>query len=110
MLVVRFSFNDDRYNKPGEGKCWEMWSSHLPNEGPYCMKLLDHDENHEGGGMVWAEEPQVEIDTARRFLAAYRRIPNSGHAITLTADGVVMTLKAFEASVLFLGVSMHGDG
>lgn len=97
------------YEKAGEGKCWEQFLHEL-SDSPYCHKDEAHDGDHEGYGVRWTEEPQVDVDTATRFLKAYRRIPNQNHEIWLNHDGTVtMTLRGLEAAVRFLGVMPSSD-
>lgn len=108
LLSMRYD-PGERYRSAGEDKCWEMFHPELGG-GPHCAKDLGHEDAHQGNGLSWAEEPQVDAETAKRFLGAYYRIPNSNHEITLNHDGTVaMTLRGLEAAVRFIGLNMHGD-
>jgi len=99
----------ERLASAGEGKCWEIFHPGL-KISPYCVEELDHEQDHKGFGLRWTEEPQVDAETAERFLKAYRAIPNSYHEIKLNHDGTVsMTLRGLEAAVRFIGVNMYGD-
>lgn len=74
--------------------------------GPHCRKDIDHEEPHEGFGLRWREEPQVDAETALRFLKAYQSIPNANHQIELGHDGMVtMTLGGLEAATRFIRIS-----
>lgn len=60
--------------------------------------------------MTWDKECLATAEQARKFLACYRAVPNSNHAIWLNDDGTVgMTLAGFSAATRFIGLSMHGD-
>lgn len=99
----------EQYDRAGEGKCWELWHAGVRN-GPYCQEDADHEGWHKGGGMVWPLPSGATTDVAARFLAAYRRIPNSFHEIVLRDDGWIEgTLCGFERAVLFNNVGVSLD-
>lgn len=107
---MRFSFDDERYDRAGEGKCWEMFHEELRGHSPYCGLDADHGGLHKGHGLLWEKQPDVPIENVKKFLAYYRRIPNSGHDITLRDDGrVEMSLRGFQAATLFINVRDSGD-
>lgn len=107
--MTRFQFSNASYDKAGEGKCWELWHAGV-NQSPRCELDLDHEGDHKGNGMSWPKEPAVDAEAATKFLAYYRRIPNTNHEIVLLDDGTVhMTLRAFWATTAFLGVMPSSD-
>lgn len=78
--------------------------------GPYCRKDAGHDDSHRGNNLTWPCEPQVDAETAQRFLNAYRRIPNGTEGIVLNDDGTAtLTLVGLEAAVRFVRVSYIDD-
>lgn len=107
---MRFSFSDNRYNEPHNGKCWEMFHADIRN-GPYCaFKELGHDGVHEGNGMRWEHESHATAEQASKFLACYRAIPNSHHEIWLNDDGTVgMSLSGFASATRFIHVGYGSD-
>lgn len=105
---MRFSYTTGSggfdHNAGNESKCWEMFHPEV-RSGPVCSKDVGHEEPHEGSGIRWREEPQVDTETALRFLKAYRSIPNSYHEIELGHDGMItVTLRGLEAATRFISV------
>lgn len=99
----------EQYNRTGVGKCWEMWHAEIRN-GPYCAEPEDHEGWHKGFGMVWPLPSGASVEVARRFLSAYRRIPNAWHEIVLRDDGwIESTLRGFESAVRFVGLGPSDD-
>ena len=105
---MRYEPHPGAYRTPQETEqCREMFHPKLGI--PFCTKDLEHEGGHKGFNFSWIEEPQVDEETARRFITAYRRIPNGIEGITLNDDSTVtMTLCGLEAAVRFVRVS-NGD-
>lgn len=107
--MTRYSYGIEHYDQGGRGRCWELWHSGVKHS-PRCELDLDHEGDHKGNAMSWSKEPDVDVDTAAKFLQYYRRIPNSNHDIVLLDNGsVAMSLRALYAATVFIDVRSSDD-